>query len=94
MLVEAGYTQAAIDAKITAAYNQLYVTGDPATQKIYYEVAEGNGTAYVSDMKNKGKTDTLSHASVVLFSPITAYHTYLPFSPIALAEPTRCRCAL
>jgi hypothetical protein len=42
--------QDAIDAKITAAYQQLYISGDAATQRIAFEV-DGNMT-YVTDAKN------------------------------------------
>ena len=49
MLVEAGYAQADIDAKIAAAYQMLYHGSE--TQRIYWEVADG--TSYVSDVKNR-----------------------------------------
>jgi oligosaccharide reducing-end xylanase len=50
MFREAGYTQSAIDAKIDAAWRQLYY-GDAATQRIYYEVP-AEQAAYVTDVKN------------------------------------------
>ena len=51
VFVEAGYAQADIDAKVQAAYQQLF-HGDPATQAIYTYVAAEN-SSYVSDIKNK-----------------------------------------
>ena len=60
LFVEAGYAEADVDAKIAAAYAQLYLTGDPATQRIAFEV-EGNMT-YVSDMKNHDvRTEGMSY---------------------------------
>ena len=50
LFAEAGYKQGDIDAKVAAAYAQLYVTGDGATQRIAFEVP-GNMT-YVTDAKN------------------------------------------
>ena len=61
MFVEAGYAQADIDAKIDAAVAQLYFSGDPATQRVVFEVP-GNMT-YISDMKNKDvRTEGMSYA--------------------------------
>ena len=51
MFLEAGYTQHAIDAKIDAAFSQLYFDGDPSTQRIYFEVPSENAS-YVTDAKN------------------------------------------
>ena len=60
MFAEAGYAQADIDAKVAAAWAQLYFTGDAATQRIAFEV-EGNMT-YVSDMKNHDvRTEGMSY---------------------------------
>ena len=57
---EAGYAQADIDAKILAAFGQLYLTGDPTTQRIAFEV-DGNMT-YVTDAKNHDvRTEGMSY---------------------------------
>ena len=64
MFAEAGYSQADIDAKISAAYTQLYVSGDPETQRIAFEVP-GNMT-YVTDAKNKDvRTEGMSYGLMV-----------------------------
>jgi oligosaccharide reducing-end xylanase len=64
MFLEAGYAQADIDAKVAAAFAQLYLTGDPATQRIAFEVP-GNMT-YVSDMKNHDvRTEGMSYGMMV-----------------------------
>jgi oligosaccharide reducing-end xylanase len=64
MFAEAGYAQADIDAKIAAAWAQLYLTGDAATQRIAFEV-EGNMT-YVSDMKNHDvRTEGMSYGMML-----------------------------
>lgn len=51
MFAEAGYAQSAIDAKLDAAFAQLYFHGDGATQRIYFEVPAENAS-YVTDAKN------------------------------------------
>ena len=51
MFAEAGYAQSAIDAKLDAAFDQLYFRGDGASQRIYFEVPAENAS-YVTDAKN------------------------------------------
>jgi len=64
VFAEAGYAQADIDAKVAAAYAQLYLVGDPATQRIAFEVP-GNMT-YVTDAKNKDvRTEGMSYGMMV-----------------------------
>jgi len=64
MFVEAGYSTTAVDAKVAAAYAQLY-DGDPATQKIFYEVAEEK-SAYVTDVKNHDvRTEGMGYGMMV-----------------------------
>ena len=66
MFVEAGYASSAVDAKIAAAFSQLYVNGDPVTQRIYFE-QPGNATAYVSDMKNNDvRTEGMGYGLMVM----------------------------
>jgi len=60
MFLEAGYKQADIDAKVEAAFSQLYLVGDPTTQRIAFEV-DGNMT-YVTDAKNHDvRTEGMSY---------------------------------
>ena len=64
MFAEAGYAQADIDAKIAAAYSQLYLSGDAATQRIAFAVP-GNAS-YVTDAKNKDvRTEGMSYGMMV-----------------------------
>ena len=64
MFAEAGYAQADIDAKIAAAYSQLYLDGDAATQRIAFAVP-GN-MSYVTDAKNKDvRTEGMSYGMMV-----------------------------
>lgn len=64
VFAEAGYAQSAIDAKVKAAFSQLYLTGDAATQRIAFEVP-GNMT-YVTDAKNRDvRTEGLSYGMMV-----------------------------
>lgn len=66
MFVEAGYAPSAVDAKIAAAFSQLYINGDPSTQRIYFE-QPGNATAYVSDMKNNDvRTEGMGYGLMVM----------------------------
>ncbi len=66
MFVEAGYPPNDVDAKISAAFSQLYVNGDPATQRIYFE-QPGNTTAYVSDMKNDDvRTEGMGYGLMIM----------------------------
>ena len=68
MFSEAGYAAADIDAKIAAAYAQLYLTGDPATQRIAFEVP--GSMMYVSDMKNGDvRTEGMSYAMMLAVQP-------------------------
>jgi len=64
VFVEAGYPKAAADAKVDAAFRQLYVTGDAATQRIAFNVT-GNMT-YVTDAKNHDvRTEGMSYGMMV-----------------------------
>lgn len=64
VFVEAGYPQAAIDNKVADAFAQLYLTGDPATQRIAFEVE--NNMTYVTDAKNKDvRTEGMSYGMMV-----------------------------
>lgn len=64
LFAEAGYAQADIDAKVAAAFAQLYLTGDAATQRIAFEVP-GNMT-YVTDAKNGDvRTEGMSYGMMV-----------------------------
>ena len=57
---EAGYSQAAIDAKVDKAYKDLF----ESTAGIYFEV--GDSMAYVSDLKNHdARTEGLSYGMMV-----------------------------
>lgn len=49
MLLEAGYTQAQIDQKLNALWNQLFY-GDPNTEAVYFPV--GTDQAYILDTGN------------------------------------------
>lgn len=60
LLLEAGYTQEAIDAKLTKAYTDLF----EGPSRIYFEVGDSMG--YVSDIKNKDcRTEGLSYGLMV-----------------------------
>lgn len=57
---EAGYSQAAIDAKLAKAYYDLFEGPD----RVYFEV--GDNMAYVSDLKNRdARTEGLSYGMMV-----------------------------
>ncbi|HEY0501879.1 MAG TPA: glycosyl hydrolase family 8 [Lysobacter sp.] len=53
LFAEAGHLRAEVDAKIQAAYQQLF-HGDPATQAIYHEAGSNAGgpLAYIHDVNN------------------------------------------
>jgi oligosaccharide reducing-end xylanase len=57
---EAGYSQAAIDAKLAKAYHDVFEGPD----RVYFEV--GDSMAYVSDLKNRdARTEGLSYGMMV-----------------------------
>ena len=75
---EAGYKQAAIDAKVEKAYTDLFES--PAG--IYFEV--NDSMAYVSDIKNHdARSEALSFGigSKLVFIAYTALATCIPISP-------------
>ena len=60
LFLEAGYSQAEIDAKLEKAYYDLFVGQD----RVYFEVEDS--LAYVSDLKNKdARTEGLSYGLMV-----------------------------
>ncbi|WNJ20062.1 glycosyl hydrolase family 8 [Pontibacter sp. G13] len=50
MFVEAGYSQAQVDAKMNQMWDQYFVNGNSATERLYYEV--GSDMAYILDTGN------------------------------------------
>ena len=67
LFAEAGHSQAEIDAKIDAAFQQLF-HGDPDTQAIYYAAgSNGNGPlAYLSDVFNHDvRTEGMSYGMMI-----------------------------
>ena len=65
VFVEAGYDKAAADAKVDAAFRQLYVTGDAATQRIAFNVT-GNRR---SSFEKKGPCTPRHAAELTKFQP-------------------------
>jgi oligosaccharide reducing-end xylanase len=66
MFVEAGYAAADVEAKINATFTQLYLTGDPASQRIYYEIP-AERSAYVTDVKNGDvRTEGMGYGLMVM----------------------------
>ncbi|GAB2771364.1 hypothetical protein HNQ93_000618 [Hymenobacter luteus] len=60
LLREAGYSQAAIDQKVTQAYHDVF----EGPNKVYFEV--GDSMAYVSDLKNHdARTEGMSYGMMV-----------------------------
>ncbi|MBC7722163.1 MAG: glycoside hydrolase, partial [Pedobacter sp.] len=60
IFLEAGYSQAAIDAKLKKAYYDVF----EGPTKVYFEV--GDTMAYVSDIKNNdARTEGLSYGMMV-----------------------------
>lgn len=60
LLREAGYSQAAIDQKVTQAYHDVF----EGPNKVYFEV--GDSMAYVSDVKNHdARTEGMSYGMMV-----------------------------
>lgn len=60
VLLEAGYSQAAIDAKLEKAYHDIFL----GPNRVYFEV--GDDMAYISDLKNRdARTEGLSYGMMV-----------------------------
>jgi len=60
VFLEAGYSQAAIDAKLAKAYSDIF----EGPERVYFEV--GDSMAYVSDLKNHdARTEGLSYGMMV-----------------------------
>jgi oligosaccharide reducing-end xylanase len=67
LFVEAGHSQAEVDAKIAAAFQQLF-HGDSATETVYYPAGENaNGPlAYLSDINNHDvRTEGMSYGMMI-----------------------------
>ena len=67
LLAEQGHTQKQIDAKIDAAFQQLF-HGDKSSQAIYYEVGSNtNGPlAYITDVANHdARTEGMSYGMMI-----------------------------
>jgi oligosaccharide reducing-end xylanase len=67
LFVEQGHTPAQIDAKIDAAFQQLF-HGDQSTQAVYYEVgSNANGPlAYITDVANHdARTEGMSYGMMI-----------------------------
>jgi oligosaccharide reducing-end xylanase len=67
LFIEQGHSQPQIDAKITAAFQQLF-HGDKSSQAIYYEVgSNANGPlAYITDVANHdARTEGMSYGMMI-----------------------------
>jgi oligosaccharide reducing-end xylanase len=67
LFAEAGHSQAEIDAKIDAAFQQLF-NGDPDTQAVYYAAGsnENGPLAYLSDIGNHDvRTEGMSYGMMI-----------------------------
>ena len=62
VFLEAGYSQADIDAKLAKAYHDLF----EGPNRVYFEVGDNNDMAYITDIKNRdARTEGLSYGLMV-----------------------------
>lgn len=62
---ELGYSQAAVDAKIQTAFNQLFVTGDSAQERLLFVAPTDTSMAYIDNVEGFVLTEGQSYAMMV-----------------------------
>jgi len=62
---EMGYGDAAIDAKVDAAFSQLFLTGDTATERLFRLASEDTGIGFIHDVNGYVLTEGQSYGMMV-----------------------------
>ena len=62
---ELGYSQASVDAKIKAAFDQLFLTGDSAQERLLYKAPSDTTVAYIDNVEGFVLTEGQSYAMMI-----------------------------
>ena len=65
LFAELGYSTASIDTKVEAAFSQLFLTGDSATERLFFTVAGDTSMGFIDNVEGFALTEGQSYAMTI-----------------------------
>jgi len=65
LFAELGYSQATIDAKVDAAFAQLFLTGDSASERLFYMAKGDTSMGFIDNVEGYALTEGQSYAMMI-----------------------------